>query len=217
MNGLPLGVFWNIDIFFATGRNKPNKQLRTQMMKKGKVRLLAVLLLSIVYSIPTHAQNQNRKYFIINGKLITELANTDSCTVQIEKNNQRALLTPIAVHGRFRLELDYNSEYKLIFRKPGFLPKTIVIDTAIPENALCSSNFPHFLMAVKLSSDKANQDNLLAHNKVQRICYSIQNKEFARDSALPETELVDKGSNSAQSHVIRSQESKTKLEQYQVF
>lgn len=187
------------------------------MMKKGKVRLLAVLLLSIVYSIPTHAQNQNRKYFIINGKLITELANTDSCTVQIEKNNHRALLTPIAVHGRFRLELDYNSEYKLIFRKPGFLPKTIIIDTAIPENAIGTSNFPHFLMAVKLSVDSHNPGTLVSENRTQRICYSIQDKEFARDSAMPDTELVDKGSSPAQNHVIRSQESKTKLEQYQVF
>lgn len=187
------------------------------MMKKCKVKLLAVLLLCIAYAIPTLAQNNNRKYFIISGKLLTELANTDSCTVQIEKTNQRALFTPIAVHGRFRLELDYNSEYKLTFRKPGFLQKTIVIDTAIPENATGTSNFPHFLMAVKLVVDNHNPENLLSENRTQRICYSIQDKEFARDSALPGTELVDKESNSAQNHVIRSQESKTKLEQYQVF
>ena len=187
------------------------------MMKKGKVKLIAVLLLSFVYAIPTHAQNQSRKYFIITGKLLTELAKTDSCTVQIEKNNHRAISTPIAEHGRFRLELDYNAEYKLTFRKPGFVQKTIIIDTAIPENALYNSNFPHFLMAVKLNSAKTSSEKTILETKAQRICYSIQDKEFARDSAMPETELVDKGTNSTHNRATRIQESKTKLEQYQVF
>jgi len=185
------------------------------MMKKSQVKIVLILLLNVILIHP--AQSQIRKYFIISGKIISEIPNTDYSTVQIVKNNQRAVAAQIPGHGRFRLELEYNAEYKLIFNKKGFLPKTIVVNTDIPEKAVSSeSNFPRFLMAVKLLTEKQVSENLYSENNIQHISYSTPQQGFARVPSVMEVELVEKGTTNQASRIL-SQETKTGMQTYQVF
>lgn len=185
------------------------------MIKKGQLKIIMIFLLSIVLHFSS--QSQSRKYFIINGKIMSETNGNDCSSVQIIKNRQKAVSYQIPEIGRFRLELEYNAEYQLIFNKKGNQPKTIIVNTDIPEKAINRpSNFPHFLMAVKLLGETQDPNNLYSENQVQHISYSPQKDCFTRVPTMLDVEYVEKGK-SIQNPRIQSQENKVKLQEYQVF
>lgn len=187
------------------------------MNKICQFKIVIIFLISVIFHLS--AQSQGRKYFIISGKIISELNNSEAAnsSVQIIKNNQKADSFQIPAHNRFRLELEYNTEYQLIFTKKGNQTKTIVVNTEIPENALNSySNFPHFFMAVNLFIDNQDQGNLYTGNQTQHISYSSKNHCFARIPTVLDVNYVEKG-NSNQNPKIQTQENKVKLQEYQIF
>lgn len=185
------------------------------MINKGQLKIAIIFILSVALHLSS--QSQNHKYFIINGKILSQSNGSDNGSVQIIKNNQKAVTSQIPEHGRFRLELEYNAEYQLIFSKKGNEPKTIIVNTEIPEIAISnSSNFPHFLMAVRLFVDNQYPENLYSGNQIQHICYSPQNNCFARVLTMLDVEYVEKN-NSNLNPGIRSHENKVKLQEYQVF
>lgn len=183
------------------------------MIKKGQLKIIMIFLLSVVLHFSS--QSQNRKYFIINGKIMSETNGNDNSSIQIIKNRQKAVTYQITEIGRFRLELEYNAEYQLIFNKNGNQPKTIIVNTEIPEKAINrTSNFPHFLMAVKFFADNQYPKNLYSENQVQHISYSPQKDCFERIPILINVEYVEKSNSNPR---IQSQENKVKLQEYQVF
>ena len=143
---------------------------------------------------------------------ISELNDNDNSSVDVIKNNKKGVSFQIPEHGRFRLELEYNTEYQLIFYKKGNQSKTIIINTEIPEKEInSSSNIPHFLMAVNLFAGKSDEEN-----HVQHICYSPQNNCFKRVPTILDVEYVEKGISGHDSN-IQSRENKAKLQEYKVF
>lgn len=179
------------------------------MIKKAQIKILLILLISV--GLHFSAQSQTRKYFIINGKIISELNSTDNSSVQIIKNNQKRVSSQIAANGLFRLELEYNAEYQLIFNKKGNQSKTIIVNTEIPEKAINNpTNFPHFLMTVKLLAESQDSENKYSGNQIQQICYSPQNDCFTTSSSILNVEYVEKSS-SDQNQKMQPQEYKAKL------
>ena len=174
------------------------------MIEKVLLKFVVILFLSVGLNL--YSQSQNRNYFVVNGNVIAELNNADNSSVQIIKNNQRSVSTQIPANGRFRLELEYNSEYRLIFSKKGNQSKAIIVNTEIPEKAMNNAtNFSHFLMTVKLLA--GSQDS---ENQIQHICYSPQKDCFIALPSILNVEYVEKG-NSDQDQIIRSQGYKSKL------
>lgn len=186
------------------------------MKKKIYSRSTLVFFLCFVLHLSTNAQT--RKYFIITGKFISETEFIEHGEIQIIKKDKSAVSSPVPLHGRFRLELDYNSDYQLTFIQDGRLPKTIVVNTEIPKEVyLRSVNFPHFVMAVKLFNDKKEVSNIYySGDQKQQINYSAQQDCFVRVPTIFDVELVDKG-NQLQAPAIHSQENKSKMQTYQVF
>lgn len=168
-----------------------------------------LFLLCLMLSFSLHAQTH--KYFIITGKIISDSKDIKEGAVHIIKNNQSAVISSIPENGRFRLELDYNSDYQLTFVEKGFLSKTIHVNTEIPEetNDLLN-NYPHFSMSVKLFRDNQDAQNLYTGNIVQEINYSPQENNFVRIPTIFDQEYVDK-INSGHNQSVQIQESKSKL------
>lgn len=149
------------------------------MVKKGHFKVILIFLFSLVLIFSN--QSQNRKYFIIKGKIISESEFIENSSVQIIKNDESSVSSRIPEHGRFRLELDYNAEYRLIFTQKGFLPKVVFVNTELPDEAINRpSNFPHFVMAVKLFKDNQEAANLYSGDLIQLIIYLPQKDCFAR-------------------------------------
>lgn len=187
------------------------------MNKTAQFKIAIIFLLSVILQVS--AQSQNRKYFVISGIITTESNNNeaDKSSVQIIKNNHNAVSFQIPDHNRFRLELEYNTEYQLIFTKNGNQSKTIVVNTEIHGKSIASaSNFTHFLMAVNLFADKKTLGNLYTGNQVQYVSYSSKSHCFARIPTVFDVNYVAKESTRKNSE-IRTQEDEAKLQSYQVF
>lgn len=183
------------------------------MVKKGISKIALIFFLCAVVNLSSLAQHP--KYFIITGKILSEIALIENCSVQIIKNNRPALSTQIPKHGRFRLELDYNCDYQLIFTREGYIDKTIRVNTQIAEEiAGRTENFPHFLMAVKFTRNNQADASLLSENEIQQISYSTQNDCFSRVPTIFENQYVEKG---VQGIKPQSHETKTRMQVYQVF
>lgn len=179
------------------------------MIKKAQLKIVMIMLLSVALHLSS--QSQTRKYFIINGKVISELNKADNSSVQIIKNNQKSVSSQISGNGLFRLELEYNAEYKLIFNKKGNQSKAIIVNTEIPEEVTNNqTNLPHFLMTVKLLAESQDSENKYSGNQIQHICYSPQDDCFTTLSSILNVEYVEKD-NSNQNQKMQSQEYKAKL------
>lgn len=185
------------------------------MVRKGQLKIILIFLLSTVFYLFT--QSQNRKYFIITGIIIPESEYVDSSSVQIIRNNKQLVTSLIPQDGRFRLELEYNTECRLIFNRKGHQPKTILVNTDVPEEVNNRpNNFPHFLMAVMLLKSNPDSTNLITGNQIPEISYSPQKDCFAKVPNIPEAEFVEK-SFSNQNQSIGIQELNSKMQAYQVF
>lgn len=187
------------------------------MNKTGQFKIVIIFLICVILHLS--AQSQNRKYFVISGKITTELNNNeaDKSSVQIIKNNHNAVSFQIPDHNRFRLELEYNAEYRLIFTKKGNQSKTIVVNTDIPGRTLAgTTNLPHFLMAVNLSPDQRTLENSNLGNQVQYVNYSVKSRCFVKTPTMLDVDYVQK-ENFNQDSNIQTQEDEAKLQSYQLF
>ncbi len=180
------------------------------MKTKGLLKIIIIFLFSSLLHLP--AQSQTHKYFIITGKIMADSDCLKNCSIRITKNQKQAVLSQIPEHGRFRLELEYNTEYQLVFSTDGDSPKTIVVNTGIPHDVLQNSeNLPHFLMAVRLF-----KENRELTSPVQKITYSPGKRCFARLASPYDLEYADKD-NPPVKIDLQSQINKSKILGYQIF
>jgi len=174
-----------------------------------------VFFLCLAFHVNSFAQSH--KYFIITGKVISDTEFIESGTIQIVKNDQPLVNVQIPENGRFRLELDYNADFKLTFSKKGSMPKVVEVHTAIPEEVVNQkSNLSHFLMAVKLYKADSEEAYLLPENQVQQIKYSSELNNFERMPTIFDQEFVDNGK-TIHNQSIQAQESKSKMQIYHKF
>jgi hypothetical protein len=166
------------------------------MIKKDHLRLFLIFVFSSAFILSAHSQN--RKYFIITGKVICGCAPSEDSFVQIIKLDRDSMAFPIQTNGKFRIELDYNSEYKLTFSQSDHSSKTIFVNTTIPEDVLARpANFSNFMMTIKLFGKEDASGNLYMENLVQLIAYSPLLDEFVKMPTLYEAQYVGKGTSLA--------------------
>lgn len=74
----------------------------------------------------------------------------EGVTVQVFKENADLGTFPTSKTGRFDLELDLDAVYTLHITKPGFQPKTIVVDANLPKEQVA---YPAYQCYVKLEPE----------------------------------------------------------------
>lgn len=96
-------------------------------------------------------QTQNEKQFDLVFKVMPEMAEKGNCVVEVVKNGKETLKIDIPVSEKYVLHLDYFNQYKLQFKYPGYISKTISVSTEIPKEIWQKNpNFPPFPMLVTL-------------------------------------------------------------------
>jgi hypothetical protein len=156
-------------------------------MKTDTLKLGVLFFVCFFLANWSHAQNFN--YLIIKGLVITEIESTDSCSILISEKSEKVLRAPVEEDGRFRLELKYNTEYKLVFQKSKHHSKTIIVNTKVPQADDGSKfNYSPFLMAVKLASEP----ELSFEGQVQYVGYSLSTGTFNRMEMMPGADYADK-------------------------
>lgn len=156
--------------------------------------------------------SQNRKYFVINGKVIAQSMHVENGTIEILKNDKQTFRTQVESHGRFRLELEYNSKYTLVFNQKDHQSKTVVVDTAAPVEMLNRpENFPNFKMAINLfeGSDEGNK-------AVYFVSYSENNQCFWKIPSESDIDFVN-GEETNLTQISQRKDQKSKSIQYHIF
>jgi len=89
--------------------------------------------------------------------------------------------------------LDYNSDYHITFVEQGFISKTINVNTEIPqEEVVLETNYPDFILSVKLFRDNQDAENVYISNIVQEIRYSPEEDNFVRVPTIFDKQYVEK-------------------------
>lgn len=133
-----------------------------------KIQLLLGFLLIVG---PLFAQ---QNFLEIPVKLEIEKGNMTDVVVKVKKEGKDAYTQSGA--SKMRLKLDFNMKYTLIFSKPGYISKTIEVNTKAPAGRI-SSGFDPYKIGVKLFIQ--NKENMVIYNQaVAQIRYDQNLDEF---------------------------------------
>ena len=133
-----------------------------------KIQLLLGLMLMVG---PLFAQ---QNFLEIPVKLDIEKGNMSEVVIKVKKEGKDAFTQSGA--SKMRFKLDFNKKYTLIFSKPGYISKTIEVNTKAPSSRI-SSGFDPYKIGVKLFLQ--NQENMVIYNQaVAQIKYDQNLDEF---------------------------------------
>lgn len=139
--------------------------------KRLKLRLFVGLLL---LSCSVSAQN----FLEIPVKLEVEKGDLSEVVVKVKKDGKDAFTQSGA--SKMRFKLDFNKKYTLIFTKPGYITKTIEVNTNAPA-ARIGNGFEPYKIGVKLFLQ--NEENMVVYNQpVAQIKYDQNLDEFNFDT-----------------------------------
>lgn len=133
-----------------------------------KIKLLLGFMLIVG---PLFAQ---QNFLEIPVKLEIEKGNMTDVVVKVKKDGKDAYTQSGA--SKMRLKLDFNMKYTLIFSKPGYISKTIEVNTKAPAGRI-SSGFDPYKIGIKLFLQ--NKENMVIYNQaVAQIKYDQNLDEF---------------------------------------
>jgi hypothetical protein len=137
--------------------------------------LFVALLLLFV---PVCLLSQDAPKFNVKVKFQVESGNLDNALITITKDG-RADRVIDPNKGKYSVDLDLGAEYALVFTKMGYVTKTVIIDTHVP-NGREKEDFAKFTATVELA--KQPEDEVITYSQpVGRIKYSMQNGDFDFD------------------------------------
>jgi tetratricopeptide (TPR) repeat protein len=159
------------------------------MQKFGRLAVLFFCMLMFLIQLPT--TGQNKKYFVITGKIVPEIETKESGTIDILKGTS-ATKVDIPQNGRFRLELEYFNEYTLTFSLAGHFSKTIIVSTEIPQEVWKRDNdFPPFPMIVQLFKEIEGIDKSFTLKPSGRVFYGKQTDNFEKESIFNDIQIAE--------------------------
>ncbi|HEX8517149.1 MAG TPA: hypothetical protein VF868_13210 [Bacteroidia bacterium] len=135
---------------------------------------MAVILFHLA-GLNSSAQGEQ---FSVKLKMQAEGGNLENALITITKNGKPdRVIDPSK--GKYNIDLDLGAEYTLVFTKMGYVSKTIIIDTHVP-NGRENAEFGKFSATVELA--KQPEDKVITYTQpVGRIKYSTQLGDFDYD------------------------------------
>lgn len=160
------------------------------MEKVGRIGMWFFLI--VLFSFQLTAQAQSKKYFVITGKIGPESVETGNGTIEITRNEKEKKIIEIPKNLRFRLELEFFSEYSLNFTYPGHFNKIINVSTEIPQEVWARDNdFPVFPMVVNLLKEFEGIDKSFTLKPAGRIFYGKEIDNFEKEAYITDIQFLE--------------------------
>jgi hypothetical protein len=142
---------------------------------KSSIKLFA---LGLLFFVSSALRAQEAPKFNVKVKFQVESGNLDNALITITKNGKTdRVIDPSK--GKYSVDLDLNAEYALLFTKMGYVSKTVVFDTHVP-NGREKEDFAKFNATVELA--KQPEDEVITYSQpVGRIKYSTNDGDFDYD------------------------------------
>ncbi len=149
-------------------------------MKKLYLKILFAGFIILGLTLPVNAQRSNG--LTVEGTVSVEEGSVEGAIIQMFRDGRRLDNYGIGANGRYRVELNYNHEWTLIFARSGNFPQKIVIDTKVSREVLQSDPlFPPFPVDIKLFTEISGIDRTFSENTVLKIYYSDRVDNFISD------------------------------------
>lgn len=144
---------------------------------KGFYFKAGVILILVFISIGTFAQRSNG--LAIEGKISVEAGEVEGAIIQMYRDGIRLDNYGVGASGDYKVELNYNHKFDLIFSANNNFSQKITVDTNVPKNILNSDpKFPPFPINVNLFNIIPGIDNSFSENTVLKIYYSLNVDNF---------------------------------------
>jgi hypothetical protein len=136
------------------------------------------LAFSLLFMLSLAGYGQEGPKFSVKLKMAIEDGNLEHALITITKNGKPdRVIDPSK--GKYNIDLDLGAEYTLAFTKMGYISKTVIIDTHVP-NGREDAEFGKFSATVELA--KQPEDQVITYSQpVGRIKYSTQLGDFDYD------------------------------------
>ncbi len=151
---------------------------------------LFLTLIFLLYGIASETLAQRSNGLTIEGAVTVEQGSVDGAVIQMYRNGQRMGDYGIGTNGRYKVELNYNNDFVLIFSRKDNFPQKIEVDTHVPREVLQSDPlFPPFPVDIKLFTEIPQIDKTFSENTVQKIYYSKNVDNFISDLFYNEAQI----------------------------
>jgi len=139
-----------------------------------KLNTIKILLTGILFTLLTFTTNAQRSNGLtVQGTVTVEEGSVEGAYIQMYRDGQRMDNYGIGSNGRYKVELNYNHEFTLIFARDDNFSQKIVVNTNVPRNVLQSDPlFPPFPVDINLFTEIPGIDKTFSENTVLKIYYS---------------------------------------------
>ena len=156
------------------------------------VRIEVLFFLVFMLLLQLSSVGQNKKFFIITGKIVPEVESAEKGIIEISKSGSQADKIEIPKNNRFRLELEYFKEYTLTFTLSGHFNKSIIVSTEIPQEVWQRDNdFPPFPMVVQLFKEIEGIDKSFTLKPAGKVFYGKQTDNFEKESYFSDVQIAE--------------------------
>ncbi len=163
-----------------------------------------IVLVSVFGSIPGYAQRSNG--LTVEGDISVEEGSPEGAIIQMYQDGRRLDNYGVPASGRYKVELNYNHKYELIFQREGNFQQKIVVEADVPRAVLATDpKFPPFPVNINLFTEIPGIDKSFSENTVLKIFYSPSVDNFVSelyyndaqirrliDQAIAQANLADK-------------------------
>ncbi len=132
--------------------------------------------------VGSQASAQRSNGLTVEGTVGVEEGSVDGAVIQMFQDGRRLDNYGIGSNGNYKVELNYNHEFTLIFSRSGNFPQKIVVNTQVPRQVLQSDPlFPPFPVNIRLFTEIQGIDRTFSENTVMKIYYSENVDNFISD------------------------------------
>lgn len=147
------------------------------------------MILSLFLCLSLGSFSQTAATFRIKVKFSVEQGGLENSLITITKDGQTyRVIDPSK--GKYFIDLELNSEFKLTFTKPGHITKAVIVDTHVPNGREKEERgFAKFDASVELNLQPADQ--IVTYSQpVGRIKYVIAEGDFNFDNDYTQTAIA---------------------------
>ena len=95
--------------------------------------IIILVIAAVTFSFVSHAQDLK---FTVNGKVIVDDDDVAGAVIVVTKGGAPFKKVSLQNNGKFKFDLDFQSEYLFSFEKKDYVIKKILINTKVPPDLL---------------------------------------------------------------------------------
>ena len=135
------------------------------------LRTAFISFLLYLLTFPVLAQRSNG--IAVEGKISVQQGSVDGAVIQMFMDGRRLDNYGVGADGNYKVELNYNHKYELIFALKGNFSQKIVVESSVPKEVLqADPHFPPFPLNINLFTEIPGIDKSFVDNTILKIYYN---------------------------------------------